>query len=483
MIDTQELTIATALDRLADGAFSARELAESYLVTAKEKNTNVNAYLEYYDDALHMADAVAERIKAGETLPLAGIPLAIKDNILILGKRASAGSKILESYTATYDATVIRRLREAGAVFLGRANMDEFAMGSSTETSAYGITKNPLDTTRVPGGSSGGSAAAVAMGGALAALGSDTGGSIRQPAAFVGLVGLKPTYGAVSRSGLMALASSLDQIGPITKTVADAEIFFRVISGSDPKDGTTAQESDTLSRKPMNGAKRLGVPEHLLEERGIDDDVRDNFRAMASLLQKDGFTLVPIELPHIAYSLPTYYIIMPAEASSNLARYDGIRYGLSIGGETLLDTYVNTRTDGFGAEVRRRVLLGTSVLSTGYYDAYYKKATDVRALIRDDFAIAFENVDAIITPTTPTPAFKIGEKARDPLAMYYSDVLTVPANLSGIPALSVPSGTVMRDGSALPVGFQIMAPHFREDILFTVGRAVERLARTGEHYV
>lgn len=476
MIDISQLSIKTVRDRLADGSFSARELAESFLTVAREKNSDINAYVEFYGDALEMADEVDRRIKEGDVPPLAGVPVAIKDNILVKGKRASAGSKILESYTATYDAFAVHRLRDTGAIFLGRANMDEFAMGSSTENSAYQTTKNPLDTSRVPGGSSGGSAAAVAMGGALAALGSDTGGSIRQPAAFCGLVGLKPTYGAVSRSGLIALASSLDQIGPITKSVADAEILFRAIAGRDTND-STSREKDPETEAPAKDVRRLGVPAALLEERGIDDDVRENFRATAALLEREGFVLEPIELPHISYSLPTYYIIMPAEASSNLARYDGIRYGLSREGDTLLNTYVNTRTEGFGAETRRRILLGTYVLSAGYYDAYYGKALGVRALITEDFRRVFENVDAIVTPTTPTPAFKIGEKMNDPLAMYYSDVLTVPANLSGMPALSVPSGTVVRDGRSLPVGFQIMAPHFREDILFMLGKAVERLSR------
>ncbi|MBI2045897.1 MAG: Asp-tRNA(Asn)/Glu-tRNA(Gln) amidotransferase subunit GatA [Parcubacteria group bacterium] len=476
-MDLSSLTIAKTQKHLSEKDFSVRELAESYLASIKKRDGDIHAYIETYDDAVSQAEAVDEALKRGDKASaLAGIPIAVKDNILIKGRIASAGSRMLKPYRATYDASVIERLRDAGVIFLGRTNMDEFAMGSSTESSYYGATKNPLDTTRVPGGSSGGSAAAVAMHGALVSLGSDTGGSIRQPAAFCGLVGLKPTYGAVSRFGLIAMASSLDQIGPIAKTVEDAELLFNTMAFHDTRDSTSAasqmkkQSAVQRNKKPI-----IGVPRDLMEGDGIDDDVRKNFEDSLQILKEEGYEVRDIALPYAPYALAVYYIIMPAEVSSNLARFDGLRYGFSEKGDTLLAGYVETRGVGFGAEARRRILLGSYVLSSGYVDAYYRKADIVRASITQDFARAFEAVDIIATPTTPSPAFKIGEKISNPLSMYLSDIFTVPANIAGIPALSVPSGSVVRDGVSLPLGMQFMAPHFGEQALFSAGKDFEKI--------
>lgn len=476
-LDLTSLTIAKALAHLANKDFSAEELASAHLASVERDNPELNAYLELFADVReHAKDADARRA-AGETGALLGIPLAMKDNILIKGKRASSASKILETYIAPYDATATKRLKDAGAVFLGRTNMDEFAMGGSTENSAFGSTKNPHDTTRVPGGSSGGSAAAVAAHLALGSLGSDTGGSIRQPASFCGVVGLKPTYGAVSRSGLMAMASSLDQIGPFAKTVEDAEILFNAVKGHDPLDSTSASDAHISGSTTVPKKLRIGVPESFAYGEGVDPDVVENFKATLAALARAGHEVVPVELPHIAHSLAVYYIVMPAEASTNLARYDGVRFGTLKEGVNLFADYAETRGAGFGREVRRRILLGTYVLSSGYYDAYYHKATTVRAFIEADFKRAFETVDLIATPTAPTPAFKAGEKANDPLQMYLADIFTVPANLAGIPGISVPSGSVVRDGKALPLGIQFLAPHFREDLLFAAGKSVEEIAR------
>lgn len=480
MIDLANLTISKAHEMLVKKQITALELANAYLDVIKNKNKEINAYIEVYADVAERAAEAQKIIDAGKGTLMTGIPIAVKDNILIKGKKVSAASKILENYTATYDATVISKLKEQGAVFLGRTNMDEFAMGGSTETSYYGITRNPADPTRVPGGSSGGSAAAVAMSGALVALGSDTGGSIRQPAALCGLVGLKPTYGSVSRSGLMAMASSLDQIGSFGKTVEDAKILFDAIKGKDILD-STSQEMPANAKKSAAKAKSekltLGVPTSFLK--GVDEDVLKNFNESLQKLKKAGYEIKEIELPNIQYSLPIYYIIMPAEVSSNLARFDGIKYGYRKeaegGKKTLLDDYLETRGDGFGKEARRRIILGTYVLSAGYYDAYYNKATALRTRLTDDFKKAFETVDAILTPTSPTPAFKIGEKMADPLSMYLADIFTVSINLAGIPAMSVPAGTVVRDGANLPVGLQIMAPHWGEETLFTLGAAFEKV--------
>lgn len=470
-MDLSKLTIAGARRALENKDYSAAELTAQYLKAAEARNPELNAYLEIWNESAkaeaRAADAALARGDAGA---LSGIPIAMKDNILIQGRIASAASKILANYRASYDATVTEKLKAAGAVFLGRANMDEFAMGGSTENSAFGPTKNPLDITRVPGGSSGGSASAVAGDIALAALGSDTGGSIRQPAALTGIVGLKTTYGSVSRFGLIAMGSSLDQIGPLTKTVEDAEILFNVISGYDHNDSTSIPESmRTAPKKP----KVIGVPRSFFKS-GIDADVLAQFEKTLEGLRASGYEIRDIEMPNIPHSLAVYYIVMPAEASTNLARFDGIRYGLSASADDIGSVYTKTRGEGFGPEVRRRILVGTFVLSSGYADAYYRKAKAVRSLIRADFTRAFADVDVIATPTSPTPAFKIGEK-EDPLSMYAADIFTVPVNLAGVPAISVPSGTVVRDGVNLPVGLQIIAPHHGESSLFAVGSDVEKL--------
>jgi aspartyl-tRNA(Asn)/glutamyl-tRNA(Gln) amidotransferase subunit A len=397
------------------------------------------------------------------------MPLAIKDNILISGRKATAASKILEGYVAPYDATVISKLKKSGAIFLGRTNMDEFAMGSSTENSAFGPTKNPLDPTRVPGGTSGGSAAAVAANCAVASLGSDTGGSIREPAAFCGIVAFKPTYGAVSRHGLMAMGSSLDCIGPLTKTVSDSEIIFKNISGLDPMDSTTYGPEiykESKSKKKMV----IGVPYHLLEQNGIEESTRKNFLDSIKKLEKLDFETKEITLADAGRALAVYYIIMPAELSTNLARFDGVRFGLHTEGKDLLDDYFKTRGKGFGPESRRRIIMGSYVLSSGYYDAYYNKAIYLRRRISDEYKAAFENVDIIATPTTTGPAFKIGEKVSDPLSMYLADIFTVTANIVGIPAISIPSGTVSVDGKDLPLGLQLSAAHGQEQILFEAGK-------------
>lgn len=460
-------TIREASDLLASKQVTSLELTQACLDEIEARNASLNVYLEVFPDALEQARAADERRAKGENNPLLGIPLAIKDNILIEGRIASAASKILENYTATYDATVIAKLKKAGAVFLGRVNMDEFAMGGSTENSAFGPTKNPLDETRVPGGSSGGSAAAVAGRMALGALGTDTGGSIREPASFCGLVGLKPTYGAVSRFGAIALGSSLDQIGPLTKTVDDAQLIFDSIKGEDPLDSTTTKTGEYSMREQH---KRIGVPRHLLLE-GVDSDVLARFEEALEQLRKSGYELVDVEIPSASLALAIYYIIMPAEASTNLARYDSIRYGLSHKGDSLVSDYANTRAAGFGPEPRRRIMLGTYVLSAGYYDAYYGKATIARQKLTQEVAQALEGVDAIVTPTAPCPATKIGEKS-DPLSMYLMDIFTVTANLTGNPALSVPMGVVVRGGRELPVGIQFTASHGAEETLFTLGKAL-----------
>lgn len=474
-IDLKTLTIKRAYEHLTRGDFSAVELSESYLKNIEAQNKNINAYLEVFDDVKEQAKEAQKLIETKNGGVITGIPIAVKDNILIQGRTASSASKILETYKATYDATVVKKLKSAGAVFLGRTNMDEFAMGGSTENSAFGSTKNPHDVSRVPGGSSGGSAAALSMDGALAALGSDTGGSIRQPAAFCGLVGLKPTYGAVSRYGLMAMASSLDQIGPFGKTVPDAEILFNAIAGHDPMDSTSVPDEMAKRTKENSEVSKkmiIGVPKDIVDSPGIDADVLKNFNEGIAKLKSEGYGIKEISLPNAHFALSVYYIIMPAEASTNLARFDGVRYGFSQKGATPFEDYAKTRGEGFGREVRRRILLGTYVLSSGYYDAYYNKAWSLRNLIGKDFEQAFQEVDVIATPTTPTPAFKLGEKSNDPLAMYLADVFTVPANLIGIPALSVPYGTVDRDGKKLPLGLQFMAPHFEESRLFKVGKDV-----------
>lgn len=468
MIDLKNLTISKASNHLKNGDFSAIELAKEYLDKIKESDGDIKAYLEIFSDVISQAENADKVISKKEGGLLVGIPIAIKDNILIKGRKVSAASKMLTDYVAPYDSTVIKKLKDSGTVFLGRTNMDEFAMGGSTENSAFGVTKNPHDFSRVPGGSSGGSAAAVASYEALASIGSDTGGSVRQPASFCGVTGLKPTYGSVSRHGLIAMGSSLDQIGPIAKTVSDIEILFNVIKGKDSMDSTTI---DTDNIKNSFGSKlKIGIPADLMETEGIDESVLKNFNESIEKLKSIGYEIKNINLPNLKYSLAVYYIIMPAEVSSNMARFDGIRYGLHIDGDKLLDDYLLTREAGLGKEVRRRIMLGAYVLSSGYYDAYYNKANYVRNLIKSDFAEAFKDVDLIATPTAPTPAFKIGEKINNPLQMYLSDMFTTPANLAGIPAISLPSGFKNDQGKKLPLGIQFMSNNSREDILFKAGK-------------
>ena len=468
-MDLSTLTITEARRALDAKEYSALDLTNAYLDAIAEKDGEIHAYLEVWaDSAREEAKAADAVIARGESQPLTGIPIAVKDNMLIEGRIVSAASKILENYRASYDATVISKLKAQSAVFLGRTNMDEFALGSSTENSAYGPTKNPHDTSRVPGGTSGGSAAAVAAGMALAALGSDTGGSIRQPAALCGVVGLKPTYGAVSRSGLIAAASSLDQIGTLAKNVGDAKILFDAIRGHDGLDSTSLPDDATPEKAER---KMIGVPREFLTN--LNPEMRAEFKTTLQILKDKGYTLIDVALPSLQYALAVYYIINPAEVSTNLARLDGIRYGLSVPADVIGEVYSKTRAAGFGAETRRRILVGTFVLSSGYADAYYRKARSVRELIRADFEEAFESVDAIVMPTTPSPAFKLGEKNSDPVSLYLEDIFTVPVNLAGVPAISVPGGMVERDGKKLPVGFQIIGTWRGEDTLFKIAANVE----------
>lgn len=465
-------TITELMQAYQSGATTPSEVIAESLRVIEERNPSLNAFLHTYEDAKTFAEsATNEWKKTGGTndKPLLGVPLAIKNNILIKGKVATGASKILEHYTAVYDATIIARLRSAGAIFVGSTNLDEFAMGGSTENSAFGVTKNPLDESRVPGGSSGGSAAAVAMGAVPASIGTDTGGSIRQPASYCGLVGFKPTYGAVSRYGLMAMGSSLDQAGPLTNSVADAELLHTVMAGLDTMDATTITP-DTYPAVPEKSSYTFGVPRSFMAE-GVDADVLTAFETHLSQLKDAGHKIVDIELPLFEKGLAAYYIVMPAEVSSNLARYDGIRYGLSVEGDTLLEVYEKTRAEGFGPEVKRRILLGTHVLSSGYYDAYYGKAELARKRMREELHEQFKQVDIILTPTAPTPAFKIGEQS-DPLSMYRQDIFTVPVNLTGVPALTFPMGTVTREKSTLPVGVQYIAPHGGDARLFSIGKQV-----------
>jgi len=473
MIDLSSLTIAKAHTSIKNGDFSASDLTKSYL--EKIKNDDLNAFINISEDlALKQSKESDERYANGKELGvLDGIPISIKDTILVEGEKVTAGSKILENYVATYDATAVKRLRDAGAVILGKTNCDEFAMGASNETSAYGPVKNPLDENRVAGGSGGGSAAAVGADLSLVALGSDTGGSVRQPGSFCGVVGFRPTYDVISRNGLIAMASSLDQIGTNTKTVEDSEILFNSMIGKDPMDSTNEDHGHKDSSTVPNGDITIGVPMDMPTE-GVDKRVLENFEESKKKLEDMGYKTKEIKLPHAKYGVSCYYILMPAEASSNLARYDGVKYGLHVDGqEDLMSDYLESRGSGFGKEVRRRIILGTYVLSAGYYDSYYGKALMVREMVRKEFEEAFKNVDAIIMPTTTGPAFKIGEKTKDPISMYLEDLYTIPSVLAGVPAISVPSGTVEEDGKNLPLGFQIMAPRFREDICFKVGKDFE----------
>lgn len=468
-IDLKNLTIEKAHESFKKGEFTIRELVDAYLEVIKEKNSTINAYLEVYKDLDSQIEKAEKMFENGTATLMTGIPMALKDNMLLEGHTASASSKILENYTATYDSGVVKQLKKQGAIFLGRTNMDEFAMGSSTETSAFGITRNPVDEERVPGGSSGGSVSAVAMDGALVALGSDTGGSIRQPAAFCGLVGFKPSYGAVSRFGIISMASSLDQVGPLGKTVRDTEILFNAINDYDDKDSTSIKIENRLPSLPLK--KKIGVPKSFLSGEGTDGDIIKNFEENLKKLEGLGYEIVDVSLPLIKYSLAVYYIIQPAEVSSNLARYDGIRYGLSEEADKLFDVYAKSRANGFGKEVRRRILLGTYVLSHGYYDAYYNKAIKVQKAIKEELAKVFQEVDVIATPTSPFLPFKFGEKLAAPISMYLSDLFTVPANIAGIPAISIPSG---ENKDSLPFGLHLMAPFLREDILFTIGKDFEK---------
>ena len=465
-MDVKNLTLLGAKKLLDNKELSAQELWRACFDYAKEQDKDIHAYLRFQEDEKKWQ----------------GVPIAVKDNMLAIGMPTTCASKILENYQPSYQATVIDKLEQNGLGVFGKTNMDEFAMGSSTETSAFGITKNPHDLERVPGGSSGGSAAAVASGTALAALGSDTGGSIRQPASFCGVVGLKPTYGRVSRYGLVAMASSLDQIGIFTKDVKDAAYLLEIISGFDKYDSTSSRENIPnyleLLDKEVKGLK-IGVPKEYFTK-GMDADVEKRVLDAIKKYESLGAEIVEISLPHTEYALAVYYILMPAEVSSNLARFDGIRYGYSIerdlenGNATLDDVYKISRAQGFGPEPRRRIMLGTFVLSHGYYDAYYLKAQKVRTKIIEDFQKAFEKIDVIAAPTTPTPAFKIGEKISDPLTMYLSDIFTVSANLAGVPALSLPCGTVEREGKKLPVGLQLIGKHFDESTILRTAFALEQ---------
>ncbi|MGZ3605646.1 MAG: Asp-tRNA(Asn)/Glu-tRNA(Gln) amidotransferase subunit GatA [Thermodesulfobacteriota bacterium] len=475
-MDLYTLTIHQLHNLLLKKEVTAREVTEALYRRIHGVDGKIRAYLMLTEEeAFRQADQVDGKIAKGEQIgDLAGIPLGLKDILCTKGIETTCASKILKGYIPFYDATVIQRLRERDGVFLGKLNMDEFAMGSSTENSGFQITRNPWDLNRIPGGSSGGSAAAVAADECIAALGTDTGGSIRQPAACCGVVGLKPTYGRVSRYGLVAFASSLDQIGPITKDVEDCAILMSAICGYDPCDSTSVNVEVPDYRQSLKKTIkeiRIGIPEEYFIE-GIDPEVEKSVRDAIDSFRKWGAEIQTISLPHTEYAVAIYYIIATAEASSNLARYDGVKYGFrSKGYRDLMEMYTQTRAKGFGKEVKRRIILGTYVLSAGYYDAYYRKASQVRTLMRKDFEEAFQKVDVIVAPTAPTPAFRIGEKTEDPLQMYLSDIHTIPVNLAGIPAMSIPCG-FSREG--LPIGLQIMGKHFDEGLLLRVAYSFEQ---------
>ncbi len=478
-----QLTIFELTARLAKREVSAREAMQACLDQIQRVDGKIKAFLSYDTaDALAQADAADKAIDAGAThvrQPLLGVPVAVKDVLCVKNQPCNCGSKILGSFVSPYDATVIEKLKAAGAIVFGRLNMDEFAMGSSTENSAFYTTLNPWDTSRIPGGSSGGSAASVAADEAIATLGSDTGGSIRQPAALCGVVGFKPTYGRVSRYGLVAFASSLDQIGPLTKDVRDTATMLEVISGLDHRDSTSVPQPVPHYAAKLTGdikGLRLGLPREYMIG-GLDPGVKQAVDAAVQQLQKLGAEVEEISLPHTDYAAATYYIIAPAEASANLARFDGIRYGLRVDGADPVELYSKTRGQGFGAEVKRRIILGTYVLSSGYYDAYYLRAQKVRTLIRQDFLKAFEKVDAIVTPTTPTAAFKVGEKSDDPLQMYLSDIFTVAANVAGICGISIPCGFTRPP--KLPIGLQLLGKPFGEETVLRIAHAYEQV--TGWH--
>lgn len=473
------MTLREVGQGVISGKVKAAELVGGYLERIAARNPEINAYLSVaQESAQRTAEDLDAAARRGDPLgPLAGVPMGIKDVIAIEGMAATAGSRILEGYTPPYTATAVRRLKAAGAVVLGKLNCDEFAMGSSNENSAYGVVRNPAALDRVPGGSSGGSAAAVAAEMAAAALGTDTGGSIRQPASFCGVVGVLPTYGRVSRYGLIAFASSLDRIGPFARTVEDAATVLGVIAGHDPLDATSSERPvpDYVAecKKPVEGL-RVGVPAEYFAE-GLDAEVKLAVEKAIESLRAQGCIITPVSLPHTRYAVPTYYVLATAEASANLERFDGVRYGYRApgGAKTLSEMYRETRECGFGREVKRRILLGTYVLSAGYYDAYYRKAQQVRRVLAEDFLKAFTKVDVIVTPTAPTPAFRIGEKTDDPVSMYLADIYTVTASLAGICGVSVPCGV---SSEGLPIGAQVLGPHFGEGTVFRAARAIEGLA-------
>ena len=472
-----QLTISELTAKIAKREVSAREATQACLDRVAKVEGQIHAFISHNDaDALAQADAVDKLIAQGNVAnyPLLGVPIGIKDVLAVKDHPLNCGSKILGNFVSPYDATVIEKLKAAGAIIFGRLNMDEFAMGSSTENSAFGITRNPWDTSRIPGGSSGGSAAAVAADEVIATLGTDTGGSIRQPAALCGCVGMKPTYGRVSRYGLVAFASSLDQVGPFSKDVRDNATLLNVISGYDKRDSTSVNQPVPDYTKALDGnikGLRIGLPKEYMIG-GLDPEVKAAVDAAVKQLQSLGATVEEISLPHTDYAAATYYIIAPAEASANLARFDGIRYCARVDGADPIELYSKTRGAGFGPEVKRRIILGTYVLSSGYYDAYYLRAQKVRTLIRQDFLKAFEKVDAIITPTTPTAAFKIGEKSDDPLQMYLSDVFTISCNLAGICGISLPCG--FTKSPKLPIGLQLLGKPFGEEVMLKIAHAYEQ---------
>lgn len=470
----EALTIKKVSEGLKNKEFSCVELTRACLERIKKQDKKIRAFITVTEElALRQAREVDERLSQREDLSvLAGVPLAIKDNILVRGEKCTAGSKILKNYIAPYDATVIRKLRDLGAVFLGKTNLDEFAMGASTENSAFFATHHPYDLNRVPGGSSGGTAAAISAKMCLAGLGSDTGGSIRQPASFCGVIGFKPTYGAVSRYGLVAMSCSLDQIGPMARTVEDARVIFEAIKGKDKQDATSAESRISSSEFQVSNLK-IGIPQEYFIK-GIDGEVEKAVRLAIKRFEQAGAEILDISLPHTEYAVPVYYLVTPSEISANLARYDGIKYGFSMEEKDLTSVYLQSRGQGFGDEVKRRIMIGTYALSAGYYDAYYLKAQKVRNLIKKDFTRAFEKVDVIMAPVTPTPAFKIGEKADNPVAMYLCDIFTAPVNLAGLPGLSLPCGQT-KEG--LPIGLQVIGPRFGDKMILETGQFFEELNR------